>query len=151
MCLFNCLLGNSPFCHFVNLWIFYSIRFYGGFIITWGHWWNPVGLSFRQPLEIFYMQISASIIETSILFNIVESMDDTFRNMVSIPMFSRSVIRINTTRNDWHIYLFRICKLATAIIAKLSIFNISASMHGNYLNVMSTTTFSWLRIMINTT
>ena len=47
--------------------------------------------------ENFYMQISA-MIEKSILFNIVESMHDTVTKMVSISMFSRSIIRINTTR-----------------------------------------------------
>jgi len=45
------------------------------------------------------MQISASIIEKPILFNIVESMHDIVTQMVSIPMFSGSVIRINTIWN----------------------------------------------------
>ena len=45
------------------------------------------------------MQISASIIENSILFNIVESMHDTLPLMVSISMFSWSVVRINTIWN----------------------------------------------------
>ena len=49
--------------------------------------------------ELFYMQISASIIEISIVFNIVESMHDTLTKMVSIPMFSRSVIVTNTIWN----------------------------------------------------
>jgi len=79
--------------------IFYSIRFYGGFVIAWGHSRNPVGLSFRQPWEnIFYMQTSASIIERSIVFNTVESMHDSVTKMVSIPMFSKSLIKINTIR-----------------------------------------------------
>ena len=47
----------------------------------------------------FYMQISASIIEKSILFNIVESMHDIVTKMVSNQIFSRSVIRINTIWN----------------------------------------------------
>jgi len=52
-------------------------------------------------LGIFvYMQISAAIIEESILFNIIESMHNTFTKMVSIPMFSRSMIRINTIKNN---------------------------------------------------
>ena len=49
--------------------------------------------------EYFYMQISASSIEKYILFNIVESMHDTVTQIVSIPMFSGSVIRINTIWN----------------------------------------------------
>ena len=49
--------------------------------------------------NFFNMQISTSIIETFILFNIVESMHDTLTQMVSIPMFSGSVIRINTIWN----------------------------------------------------
>ena len=49
--------------------------------------------------NFFYMQIIASIIETSIVFNIVERMHDTVTKMVSIPMFSRTVIRINTIWN----------------------------------------------------
>ena len=47
----------------------------------------------------FYMQIGASIIEKSTLFNIVKSMDDTVIKMASIPIFSRSMIRIN---NIWN-------------------------------------------------
>ena len=47
----------------------------------------------------FYMHISASIIEKSILFNIVESMHDTVTQIVSIPVFSGLVIRINTIWN----------------------------------------------------
>ena len=35
----------------------------------------------------FYMQISAYIIEKSILFNIVESMHDSVTKMVFIPAF----------------------------------------------------------------
>ena len=51
--------------------------------------------------KFFYMQISASIIEKSMLFNIVESiyMHDTLTKIVSIAMFSMSVIRINTIWN----------------------------------------------------
>ena len=49
--------------------------------------------------NLFYMQISDSIIEISILFNIVESMNDTVTKMVSIPMFSRSLSMINTILN----------------------------------------------------
>ena len=49
--------------------------------------------------NIFNMQISASIIENSILFNIVESMHDTLTLMVSTSMFSWSVVRINTISN----------------------------------------------------
>ena len=45
------------------------------------------------------MQISASIIVKSVLFNIVASMHDTVTQIVSIPMFSGSVIRINTIWN----------------------------------------------------
>ena len=101
--------------------------------------------------EFFFMQISASIIEISILFNIVESMNDTVTQMVSIPMFSRSVIMINTIWNHQHIYLFRICKLATVIVAKPSFFNIYDSMLDNDIKVVSTTIFSWSRIMIKTT
>ena len=44
----------APMLIMVNLWIFYSIRFFSGFIITWGHWWNPVGLSLRQPWGIYF-------------------------------------------------------------------------------------------------
>ena len=49
--------------------------------------------------ELFYMQISASISEKSILFNIVESMHDAVTQMLSIAMFPGSVIRINTIWN----------------------------------------------------
>ena len=37
--------------------------------------------------KLFYMQISAFIIEKSILFNIVESMHDTFKNGVHTYVF----------------------------------------------------------------
>ena len=47
--------------------------------------------------DFFYMQISAAIKKT-ILFNIAKSMHDTFTNIVSMVMFSRSMIRINTIR-----------------------------------------------------
>ena len=97
------------------------------------------------------MQVSASIIRHSILFNIVESMHDTLTKMVSVPMFSRSMIRIHTIWNQWHMYLFRICKLATAIVAKPTFFNSSDNMHDNEITVVSTTLFSWSRIMIKTT
>ena len=42
--------------------------------------------------EFSYMQISASIIKINMLFNIVESMHDILTKMVSIAVFSRSVI-----------------------------------------------------------
>ena len=49
--------------------------------------------------EMFCMQISSSIAEKSILFDIVESVHNTVTKMASIPKFSRSLIRINTVRN----------------------------------------------------
>ena len=97
------------------------------------------------------MQISAAIIEKSSLFNIVENIHDSVTKMVSIPMFSRSKISINTLRNYRHIYLFRIWKLAAAIITNPSFFNFSDSMHDNEIKVVSITTFSRSRIMIKTT
>jgi len=57
-----------------------------------------LGCHFDNLGEFFYMQISAYIIEKSILFNIAESMHDTFIKIVSTPMFSRPIIRINTIR-----------------------------------------------------
>ena len=89
--------------------------------------------------EFLYMQISAAIIETSMLFNIVKSMEDTVTKMVSVPIFSRSMIGINTIRNYKHVCLVRICKLATAIIAKPDFFDIS---DGNKIKVVSTIAFS---------
>ena len=46
-------------------------------------------------------------------------------------MFSRSVVMINTIRKFYCLYLYPLCKLATAIIAKPFFFNISESMHDN--------------------
>ena len=50
--------------------------------------------------NLYYMQIGASIIEKYIGFNIVECMQDTVTKIVSIPMFSKSMIRVNTIRNN---------------------------------------------------
>ena len=94
------------------------------------------------------MQISASIIEKSILLHVVESMHDTLTKMVSKPMFSRSEIRMNNIRNYQYIYLFRICKLASAIISNSSFVNIYDSMDDNEIKVVSTTTFSQTKIMM---
>jgi len=101
--------------------------------------------------KLFYMQISAPIIETFILFTIVKHMHDTFTTIVSVAMFVRSVIRINTIKNYYYISLFRICELATAIMAKTSFFKISDSMYDNKIKVVSTATFSWSRIMTKIT
>ena len=50
--------------------------------------------------EMFYCKlVPPCIIEKSILFNIVESMHDTVTKMMSMRMFSRSMIRINTIWN----------------------------------------------------
>ena len=49
--------------------------------------------------KFLYMQISTSIIETSIPFNIVDSMHSTVTIIVSIPMFSSSMIRLNAIKN----------------------------------------------------
>jgi hypothetical protein len=47
-------------------------------------------------------------------------------------MFSRSVVIImNTIRKLYCLYLYPLCKLATAIIAYLFLVNISESMHDN--------------------
>ena len=47
------------------------------------------------------------------------------------------------------IFIPNIQIIATTIITKPSFFNISDSMHGNEIRVVSTTTFSWSMIMIN--
>ena len=50
-----------------------------------------------------------------------------------MPLFSSSVVRINTIKKYQRVYGFSICKLAT-IIAKPNFFNISESWHP-YLNM----------------
>ena len=52
--------------------------------------------------KFVYMQISASTREKSILFNIVESVKDIVTNIASIPIFSRSIIKINFIRNIYN-------------------------------------------------
>ena len=119
---------------------FFSLFLYFYFIITVEN--NFTTLYIQCCYEIHYIYVT----EKSILLNIAESMDDTLKKMVSILTFSRSGIRINTIR-----IFIRICKLATAIIAKPNFFNISDSMHISEIKVVSTTTFSRSRIMIKTT
>jgi len=68
-------------------------------------------------------------------------MYDTVTKMMSITMISSSIIRINTIRNYYHIYLFGICKLVTVIIARPICSSISDSMHDTELNVVSRTVF----------
>ena len=48
--------------------------------------------------NFFYMQISAAIIEKPILFNIAENIHDYVTQIVSIPMLSWSLIKIDTIR-----------------------------------------------------
>ena len=48
--------------------------------------------------EMIYIQISAAIIKKTILFNIDKSVHDTGTKVTSMPMFSRSIIRINTIK-----------------------------------------------------
>ena len=53
--------------------------------------------------EFFYMQISAAIIEKSILFNTIVSIHDSITKLVSIPMCSIpmcSIIMISTNQNQ---------------------------------------------------
>ena len=61
------------------------------------------------------MQISPALSKKPILFNIGKRMHDTVTEMVSM---SRSVILMKTIIKCYREYLFSICKLATAIIAK---------------------------------
>jgi len=65
--------------------------------------------------KFLYLQISASIVDKSIVFNIVESKHDIATELVSIPMFSRTMISIS--------------KVTTTIIAKPSFSIIYYSMH----------------------
>ena len=117
----NCSL-NSPFAApvviMVDLWIVYNIRFFVDLSSHGVTYEIQVGC-LSVNLGDFYMQISAAIIEKSNLFNIVKRMHDIFITIVFMPMFSRSVIRLNTIRKFQLVYLFPICKLATAIIANL--------------------------------
>ena len=55
--------------------------------------------------------------------------------MVSVHVFKVSVM-INTIRKLYCLYLYPLCKLTTAIIAKqIVFFNISESMHDNEINL----------------
>ena len=69
--------------------VFWWICHHVGSVISWIFILTTLGNN-------FYMQISATIIEIPVLFNIIKTMHDTVTKMVSIHMFSRSMISINT-------------------------------------------------------
>ena len=48
--------------------------------------------------KFLYMEISAAIVEIPISFNFVKNIHGTVTKIVSVPMCSRSVIKINTIR-----------------------------------------------------
>ena len=90
--------------------------------------------------NFFYMQISVAIIEITILFNNVKNSHGTVKQMVYIPIFSRSMVRINTIRK----VLF-----SHRHYCKTSFFNICERMHDNKIPIASTCTLSWSGIMID--
>ena len=80
----------------VNLLIFYSIKFCGGFTITWDYWrYNNNNNNYIQlgcysdnlGESFFLMQISGAIIEKSIWFNIVESKHDTLTKINTVHTY----------------------------------------------------------------
>jgi len=98
--------------------------------------------------KLFYMQIRSAITEKSILLNISATMHDNVTEMVFIPMFSWSRIKIKALKKLPHPYILSLCKLVAAITEKSTLLNISATLHDNVTEMVSISMFSWSKIKI---